>query len=64
VSIQKRDFLDKVKEREDCNPGGKYIEVFRGLQSECDAACHAIALETAEDCSKGAFLDGNVKRNP
>ena len=53
MSIQKRDFLDKVKEREDCNPaiGGKYIGVFRGLQSECDA----------EIVQKGRFRMGTRK---
>ena len=43
MSIQKRDILFKIKERDDCNHPGfhrdvhPYIIVFRGLQSERDA---------------------------
>jgi hypothetical protein len=54
VSIQKRDFLGKVKEREDCNPPDhhldrqEYITVFRGLEFESDD----------EIGQKGAFFKG------
>ena len=58
VSIQKREFLVKVKEREDCNHRNT-LEYFEDYNLKRDAACPAKALATAEDWPKGPFMDGH-----